>query len=424
MHAIEQATGIQVTKAVNPAMELEMDLVFLDEIAAMTKLNQLLLERMPVSIEDPWPELLNQYSEDPPEKEEKAKEKYDECLLELLKTDFYFFKFYNPALYFGYVGPGGVSALLARAIIAARGTLIIEGAKMMGRRYEHAKNVVSYYPFGCKCPYYSTRFESLRPGSEACRKVPVKSECTFFNTPTEEILSLHLFEEDGVKSWADLKIPLECLRIVEGERLGTFKEVFYTLLPEHISDSITRVDDEVNIVVADLKEVQARLEENKLPPAERAQLEKREEALEKEAKNKVTIQQKLYREAISTIEATPEKIKRAKKLLAIVHFIDESFSQVTAAMTALTVKIVDDMMILAQFDSTQIANSIGYLAAQGIASGSAAKKRAKILAKRFVSLPVNYAQIWGYAISQKDQIGMYASYLESLVKMERKIKSS
>ena len=110
MHAIEQATGIQVTKAVNPAMELEMDLVFLDEIAAMTKLNQLLLERMPVSIEDPWPELLNQYSEDPPEKEEKAKEKYDECLLELLKTDFYFFKFYNPALYFGYVGPGGVSA--------------------------------------------------------------------------------------------------------------------------------------------------------------------------------------------------------------------------------------------------------------------------------------------------------------------------
>ena len=73
---------------------------------------------------------------------------------------------------------------------------------------------------------------------------------------------------------------------------------------------------------------------------------------------------------------------------------------------------------------TTEGNSIGYPAAQGIASGSAAKKRAGILAKRFVSLPVNYAQIWGYAISQKDQIGMYVNYLEVLVEMERKMKRS
>ena len=82
-------------------------------------------------------------------------------MLKLLKNDFYFFKFYNPALYFGYVGPGGVNALLARAIIAARGTLIMEAAKTMGRRYEHAKRVVSYYPFGCKCPYYNNKFVNV-----------------------------------------------------------------------------------------------------------------------------------------------------------------------------------------------------------------------------------------------------------------------
>ena len=98
LKAIEQATGIELSKAVNPAMELEMDLVFLDEIAAMTKLNQLLLERMPVSMEDPWPEMLNQYSQETPKNEEAAREKYDECLLKLLKDDFYFFRFYNPAL--------------------------------------------------------------------------------------------------------------------------------------------------------------------------------------------------------------------------------------------------------------------------------------------------------------------------------------
>ena len=424
LKAIEQLTGIQVTKAVNPAMELEMDLVFLDEIAAMTKLNQLLLKRMPVSLEDPWPELLNQYSQDPAKSEKRARERYDACLFKLLKNDFYFFKFYNPALYFGYVGPGGVNALLARAIIAARGTLIIEAAKTMGRRYEHAKRVVSYYPFGCKCPYYSNKFESLRPGSSECRRMPIKKECHFFNTPTEELLNQYFFEKDGLKSWVDLRIPVECLRIVEGERLGTFKDVFYTLLPDHIRDAMERVDNEVAFAVADLKEVQARLEEKDLPRGERAGLEKREEALEREVENKATIQQKLYREATGTVEVTPEKIRKAKKLLAIALFINESFSQVSAAMTALTVKLVDDMMIFAEFSTQQIANSIGYLAAQGIANRPEAKKRAKILAKRFATLPVNYAAIWGYAISQKDQIGMYVNYLEALAAMEKKLGKS
>ena len=422
--AIEQATGIQVSKAVNPAMELEMDLVFLDEIAAMTKLNQLLLKRMPVSLEDPWPELLNQYSQDPAKSEKKARERYDRCLLKLLKNDFYFFKFYNPALYFGYVGPGGVNALLARAIIAARGTLIIEAAKTMGKRYEHAKRVMSYYPLGCKCPYYSNKFETLRPGSSECRRMRIKKACTFFNTPTEELLNQYFFEKDGLKSWVDLRIPVECLRIVEGERLGTFKEVFYTLLPDHLRDTMERVDNEVEVAVADLKEVQARLEEKELPSGERAGLEKKEEMLEREVKKKVIIQQKLYREATGTVEVTTEKIKKAKKLLAIALFIDESFSQVSAAMTALTVKIVDDMMIFAEFSTPQIANSIGYLAAQGIANRPHAKRRAKILAKRFATLPINYAAIWGHAISQKDQIGMYVNYLEALAEMEKKLRKS
>lgn len=422
--AIEQATGIEVSKAVNPAMELEMDLVFLDEIAAMTKLNQLLLERMPVSMEDPWPEMLNQYSQDPRKGEQAARKKYDECLLTLLKNDFYFFRFYNPALYFSYVGPDGVNALLARAIIAARGTLIIEAAKTMGKRYEHAKGVLGYYPIGCKCPYYTASFPTLRQGSAECRRMTIKRGCAFFNIPTEEMLNQYLFEKNGLKSWVDLRVPIDCLRVVEGEHLGTFKEVFYTLLPDHVRDTMEKVDTEVEIVVADLKEVQARLEEKDLPPGQRAALEKREDELEEEVEDKITIQQKLYKEATSTVEVTPEKVRTAKKLLSIVAFIDDSFSQVSAAMTALTVKLVDDMMILAEFSTNQIANSIGYLAAQGIASGPGARKRASILARRFATLPVNYAQIWGHAISQKDRIGIYLNYLEALAAMEKKLKKA
>lgn len=422
LQAIEQTTGIQVSKAVNPVMELEMDLVFLDEITAMTKLNQMLLDRVPISLEDPWPELLNQYLEDPAEGDEAAKKKYDTCLSNLLKNDFFFFKFYNPALYFGYVGPGGAKALLSRAIIAARGTLIMEGAKAMGRHYEHAKLVVSYYPFGCKCAYYDHKFNALLPGSPECREVHIQEACTFFNLPTEETLNEYLFEKGGVKSWVDVRAPIECLRVVEGESLGTFKEVFYTLLPEHIRDNIKKVDDEVQLAEADLEEVKARLKEKDLSKEEKARLEKREEDLEKEVDIKAAIQERLYKEATSTVEVTPEKIKKAKKLLNVANYISDGFSQISTAMTALTVKLVDDMLIFVRFDVHQIANSIGYLAAKGIASGPYVKKRAEILARRLVSLPVNYAQVWGHAISQKYQVSMYLDYLEALVAMEAKIK--
>jgi hypothetical protein len=57
MKAIESATGLQITQNTNPVMELEMDLVFLDELAALTKLNQIILERVPISMDDPWPSL-------------------------------------------------------------------------------------------------------------------------------------------------------------------------------------------------------------------------------------------------------------------------------------------------------------------------------------------------------------------------------
>ncbi len=422
MQAIEQTTGIQVSKAVNPVMELEMDLVFLDEITATTKLNQMLLNRMPISLEDPWPELLNRYSKDPAERDKEAKKKYDACLYKLLKDDFYFFKFYHPALYFGYVGPGGTSALLSRAIIAARATLIVEAAKAMGRRYEHAKSVVSYYPFGCKCAFYEQKSGDLQPGSPECLEMRTKEECTFFNLPTEETLNDYLFEKGGLKAWVDLKTPRECLRVVEGESLGTFKQVFYTLLPDYVRDNIRRVDDEVQVAEADLEEIKARLKEKELSKGERARLEKREEELEKEVDVKAAIQQKLYKEAIGTVEVTPEKVKKAKKLLGVASYIDDGFSLVSAAMTALTVKMVDDILIFARFDANQIANSIGYLAAQGIASGPDAQKRGKILAKRFASLFVNYPQVWGYAIAQKYQASMYLDYLEALAKMEHKVK--
>ena len=51
------------------------------------------------------------------------------------------------------------------------------------------------------------------------------------------------------------------------------------------------------------------------------------------------------------------------------------------------------------------------------------KERARLLTKRMANLPVNYASILGYAMSQKSLVSEYSDYLEAVVAMEDKLKS-
>ncbi|MBW2707836.1 MAG: hypothetical protein JRD04_00890 [Deltaproteobacteria bacterium] len=433
MKVIENATGINLSKHTNPVMEIEMDLVFLDELAAITKLNQIILDRMPISLEDPWPVLLNDYSQTPPETEEAARKKYDACLTRLLSDDFFFYKTYKVGVYINLLtsGRGGIQALLAGGIIAARDLLIIEGAKEMGRRYEHAKWVISYYPLGCKCRFYSRRFESLQPGSRVCRQLRKRRDCPFFSKPTEEMLYQYLFNQGGLETWEELEIKPECLRVVEGMALGersgnesSFRKVFYTLFPDHIRDKTRKVDFDLEFAQSDLKFTQEKLKEDGLPKGERLAAEKQEEILEERVDELMALQDKLYDQAIETVEPTLERIRAAKQLLQIAKFIDDGFGQITAAMVALTVKMVDDAIAISHFNRTQLENSIAYLVTQGIISGSNAKKRVALLGKRLVTLPVNYAAIVGYATAQKFQVSKYTDYLEVVVAMEDKLKKS
>jgi uncharacterized protein with von Willebrand factor type A (vWA) domain len=195
----------------------------------------------------------------------------------------------------------------------------------MGRKYEHGKWVISYYPFSCKCPFYSQRFEHLAMGSGECRKFRERNDCRFFSRPTEEMLYEYLLQEGGLEAWEDLKIAPECLRIVEGERLGPFKTVFYSLFPDHIRDDAARVDSELEETETELKAVQTRLEEKDLSSAEENRLEKEEDALELAVEELIAVQKKLYETALSTLEPTPEKIRKAKKLLEITRFHQRRF---------------------------------------------------------------------------------------------------
>jgi hypothetical protein len=425
MKAIESATGIEITKNTNPVMELEMDLVFLDELAALTKLNQIILERVPISLDDPWPSVLNDYSAKPREGEAARYAAYKDCLTKLLKQDFAFYGIYNPSAYFKVLSGNstGVQALLAQGLIAARNTLIMDGAEEMGRKYEHGKWVISYYPFSCKCPFYSQRFENLAPGSSECRQFSNRNDCPFFSRPTEEMLYEYLLEKGGLDAWEDLKISPDCLHIVEGETLGPFKTVFYTLFPDHIRDEAARVDADLEATETELKSIQARLKEKDLSSAEEDRLEKEEENLEAAVEELIAVQEKLYETAISTLEPTLEKIAIAKKLLEITRFISEGFDEISTAMFALTVKMTDDMIVFSQMGSVQVNGDSISLANQGVASQPMSQERSRLLTKRMANLPGNYASILGYAMSQKSLVSEYSDYLEAVAAMEDKLKN-
>ena len=425
MKAIEGATGIQITQNTNPVMELEMDLVFLDELAALTKLNQIILERVPISLSDPWPSLLNDYSATPREGESARYAAYKDCLAKLLKQDFAFYGIYNPSAYFKVLtgNSTGVQALLAQGLISARNTLIMDGAEEMGRKYEHGKWVISYHPFSCKCPFYSQRFEHLSPGSGECRQSVDRNDCPFFSRPTEEMLYEYLLEKGGLDAWEDLKISPDCLRIVEGETLGPFKTVFYTLFPDHIRDEAAGVDADLEATETELKSVQMRLKEKDLSSAEENRLEKEEDALETTVEELIAVQEKLYETALSTLEPTLEKVAIAKKLLEITRFISEGFDEISTAMFALTVKMTDDMIVFSKMGSVQVNDDSVSLTNQGVSSDPMPKERARLLTKRMANLPVNYASILGYAMSQKSLVSEYSDYLEAVVAMEDKLKS-
>ena len=51
------------------------------------------------------------------------------------------------------------------------------------------------------------------------------------------------------------------------------------------------------------------------------------------------------------------------------------------------------------------------------------RKRAKLLTQRLTNLPVNYASILGYAMTQKSLVNEYSDYLEAVAAMEDKLKN-
>ncbi len=408
----------------NPFIEADLDVLFIDEISAMIKLNQLVLERMPISYEDPWPELLNDYRKKARSQIEiQKKDAYNACLRKLLRKDFSFYNFYNLQAYLAYITVSSkdvITGLLGTAGSSA----FIKAAEELGKEYEHAKLVLEYIPFGCKCAYFRPEYTDITPKSRVCTHMKINPQCDFFNKPTDIMLVYYLYKKGGIKAWADLQVPVVCFRVVSGEQLGTFKEVFSSLLPGNIRYQIEHVDEELVDTKAELETIKAKLKDKNLPKEERMALIKKKKELSRQVQNKKVIQDKLYKEAIQTIEVTPENIKKAKKLLEIVKFIDHNFTNTATAMSVLTLKIIQDAQRIPKMNVQQGLISFAVLSKKGVftkKSKNIYKQRFELLAKRIVALPINYFEIWGHAIAQKYQVAKYKTYLQAMIQMEEKL---
>jgi len=417
------ASKPSILKNISPIMELEIILIVLDEVSAFAKLNELILKQAPISLTDPWPELLNHYTAQPSKGKSTAKESYDNCLTHQLKDDFYFYRTYDVDLYFDLMRrhSGDTPGL---SIVSAKNSLPIQAAKELGLTYEHAKLVMSHYPFGCECKYFSSKFPSLAPGSTPCLKAVSQRDCSFFDQPTEVMLYQNLLEKGGFDFWIEVQIDPECFRVVEGEHLGTFANVYYTLLPVQLRQEIQKLDDELQHTMAAMQKAKARQKAKELSTAEQTALSKEKVSLEKKLDRYIDAQNRLYKVALTTLDPADKRVEKAKMLLEIVEFMDNAIDQMCAAMTTLPIKVTADLLAPSSFEMNKVNSSMTRLIITGIASGQFGAKRAELLSKRIATLPAYYARTWGFVIAQKFCIAKYKENLEAIVQLEKTIKRS
>ncbi len=145
-----------------------------------------------------------------------------------------------------------------------------------------------------------------------------------------------------------------------------------------------------------------------------------------ELKNKQVLQKKLYKQALSILNVTPENIKKAKKLKEIADYIDRSFVENMSIILNLTAKIVNDVQTMKTMNITRAFVTYPLLVRKGVflkRNRRFYERRFKNIAKKLIALPVTYFEILGYSVAQKYQVAKYKGYLEAMIKMEEKMNN-
>jgi uncharacterized small protein (DUF1192 family) len=427
----------------NVLTSLETDLLIFNEAAALLKLNQLMLERLPVSLEDNWPELLIKFR-DEKGLDKKILKAYQDELDEQLKKEFWY---YGQLLYGALSAASGLSGnplSWVKTGVKLAQTMSIIG---MGRKLEHAKWVVYYKPPVCNSKTFATLFDipkdKIAKERKYCNLEKKYQGCNIFKQSWEKVLTEYWYKSKNhsIEDWVSLKVNIECLHPVKGRLYGTFDELFFTLLPSRYQAEIKEVDQELGsklekkgTLEAQLKSLENKLnnpqklkkEDVKKLTAEKAALEKRIKVLEDEIKRLKGAREKLYNQARREVELTKEKYELAKKLYHIADYVADTDNKIFALVTVSVAKFVLDL-----YDALRYAPKVTVMAitsaattpppSNGQITQQVAMQRLKYLITNILTSPATVFSIYGSLMAQKDLIEQRRDYLEALITVGKKI---
>ena len=417
----------------NPILNVETDLVLAEELASVLKFNNLLLDRMPVSTKDIWPELLIDYQKSHKNISKKLIEQYNNCLLHELTYDYSFYKYYNPIDLRKQITSLAGLALIAHPS-AVKKIAMLKVIESYGKRIEHTKNVISYKPMQCNCNYFNPKFKKyFKPISKrVCRKIDMKlaKKCEFFSKPLEDVY--YKYEDQ----FLNLKVGAKCFKAVEGKSYPSFRAAFYALLPDEYRDSLKELDNKFLKISEDIAKLESEIkilkkESKKMENKNKlAVLEKKLDKLKKEKENIEAQRDKNFDKAMKEIEVDKNKIALAKKLKDITDYIYNSLTSVGIGTTVLSLSTLMDVRELMSLGvnarSAVLMTAVIYMhdnkAKTTKEAIKMAEKRLKLLLKRSVDLPKNAITIVYGIMAQKSFLSNYSDYIKAYVKLGEKLK--
>jgi len=419
----------------NLILEVEIDLLLLEEMATLLRLNHIMLTRMDVSVTDPWPEILLDYRKKSSgllrfvKKPPSGYRAYEDCLLRQLKEDYSFFKIYNYAEYRSIVGGvfGGLGGRLTSLCPYGTSFLALKLALDLGRRIEHTKLVMSKLPLTCICPYPKIPIVSPDNCSRARRSM---SQCTFFTKSLETNFLSFMRKPNWFQNWIDVPVEKECLHQVSGESKNPFifskerrfESSFYSLFPEDIRLKVIRADEEIRNKELKIEEINLKLKGN-LSQREEDRLKEDKSELEREVQRMKDRRNKLLIEAYRLVEergfGNEENLRLAIKLKNISDYVYGNLKWGSISASALLGKVYLDVSEAKNIKKENWTKYLAEYAITGVATETL-RKRTGIICARLVSLPVNFIEVISYLIVQRNQINTKRQYLKKYIEIMSK----
>ena len=445
-------------RVANPLQDIELDLVFSDIVSSMLRVNDLMLERIPLSADDEWPARLGLPGD-------KA---YKEWLEGKLSDDFTFFLYY---------GDMSLADLSIKGLIRRP---LIEGAQAIGVGFEHQMRVISYIPYGCDGPLPEGE---KAPEKAYCESVKAPScDCGFFSGHLETQLSRHMTAND-VRQWMETPVDGRCMvrsKAVTCEPYDNFNAAFRSLLPRYLLGDVTKAEERINDATDKLRDLfsqkaaeekdwtdglKARADAKRKASEERAKLEaggqataqltdeekaaaEQEEKAHEAAKaahdkkvqalresiskqseavdREVEVYAKLMESALASPEGVSDNIRLAQVLLAVADSVDANLDKATYGASAMLTKLVVDVVDMAQngVDPSVVAQA---MASEVICCGKVktaeealemGMERVELDLRRVALLLPNMAVLYGEIIRQNSLLGPKVEYLEKLIELD------